>query len=109
MAWKFIFYGVENFVWFFHGVEVLFPRCGSLGDRIFARGRADGYFGLFSCIVRQKFFHAMEDFFPIFPRYGRFYGDFSTLWKIFLGIFHAMEDFLPWCGKCVSWVAERVA
>jgi ABC-type spermidine/putrescine transport system permease subunit I len=42
------------------------------------------------------FFHAMEDFFPHhgknglnFPRYGRFYLQSSTLWKIF---FHSVEN-----------------
>jgi hypothetical protein len=31
----------------------------------------------------------MENFFAIFPRYGKFLGDFSTLWKTF---FHSVEN-----------------
>ena len=55
---------------------------------------------------RTPSFHAMEDFLPILPRYGRFSSTlwkisvvFSTLWKIFRQFFHAMEDFLPHRGK----------
>jgi hypothetical protein len=48
----------------------------------------------------------MENYFAIFPRYGRFSSTvwkiqpcFSTLWKTFEQFFHAMEDFLPHRGK----------
>ena len=44
-------------------------------------------------------FHAMEDFLVIFPRYGRFFWEFSTLWKI---SFHGVESVF-------YGVAERVA
>lgn len=46
-----------------------------------------------------RFFHAMEDFLVIFPRYGRFFWEFSTLWKI---SFHGVESVF-------HGVAERVA
>jgi hypothetical protein len=35
----------------------------------------------------------MENFWRFFPRYGKFFGEFSTLWKTILKIFHAMENF----------------
>jgi hypothetical protein len=41
-------------------------------------------------------FHTMENFFPDFPRYGKFLGAFSTPWKTFAWFFHAMEKF---CGE----------
>jgi NDP-sugar pyrophosphorylase family protein len=51
-------------------------------------------------------FHAMENFSDIFPRYGRFSEEFSTLWKKVFhavenpdGFFHAVENFFPRCGK----------
>jgi len=34
----------------------------------------------------------MENFFALFPRYGKFFGDFSTVWKIFFQVFHSMEN-----------------
>ncbi len=37
-------------------------------------------------------FHSMEDFFEIFPRYGKNIVDFSTVWKIFPRVFHSMEN-----------------
>ena len=36
----------------------------------------------------------MENFFSLFPRYGRFLESFSMLWKIFPHFFHAMEEYL---------------
>ena len=36
----------------------------------------------------------METFFAIFPRYGKFFEDFSTVWKTFSKFFHAMENFI---------------
>ena len=47
-------------------------RHGSISDRILR------------CI-----FHAMENFFAVFPRYGKFLREFSTLWKTF---FHTVEN-----------------
>ncbi len=46
-------------------------------------------------------FHAMENFFPDFPRHGKIWTtpNFSTPWKIFLRIFHAMENYFPHRGK----------
>jgi len=51
----------------------------------------------------------MENFFAIFPRYGKYFStlwkkraEFSTVWKIFLRIFHAMEkifSIFPRYGK----------
>ena len=41
-------------------------------------------------------FHAMEN---SFPRHGKIYADFSTLWKIMAQVFHAMENFFPRYGK----------
>jgi len=52
-----------------------------------------------------RFFHAMENILEIFPQYGKFQVDFSTLWKKFLRFFHSMENFLasfPRYGKKVS-------
>jgi hypothetical protein len=43
----------------------------------------------------------MENFFAIFPRYGKLFCDFSTLWKTFSQFFHAMENYFPQCGKPV--------
>jgi hypothetical protein len=37
-------------------------------------------------------FHGMENFFEVFPRYGKLFDDFSTVWKTFLKFFHAMEN-----------------
>lgn len=34
----------------------------------------------------------METFFVFFPRYGKVWRDFSTLWKSFWRFFHAMEN-----------------
>ena len=34
-----------------------------------------------------------------FPQYGRFFDNFSMLWKIFSSVFHTMEEMFPWCGK----------
>ena len=34
-----------------------------------------------------------------FPQYGKYFGDFSTLWKIIGRFFHAMERMFPQCGK----------
>ena len=52
------------------------------------------------------FFHAMENFSDIFPRYGKISADFSTLWKKVFhavenpdGFFHAVEKRFPQCGK----------
>jgi hypothetical protein len=53
---------------------------------------------------------------PVFPRYGKVFGDFSMLWKkvfhtvekfgpaevVALKVFHAMEKYFPHCGK-VEW------
>ena len=36
-------------------------------------------------------FHTMEKFSRNFPQYGKYFLDFSTLWKIFGRFFHAME------------------
>ena len=36
----------------------------------------------------------MENFLRIFPQYGNFFRDFSTVWKTFLKFFHAMENFI---------------
>jgi hypothetical protein len=47
----------------------------------------------------------MENFSPDFPRYGKFFPGFSTLWKNFFRIFHAMEKFcldFPRHGKFLS-------
>ena len=41
------------------------------------------------------FLHAMEKCSPLFPRYGKLFPDFSTLWKTFRPFFHAMENFFP--------------
>jgi len=49
----------------------------------------------------------MENFFPDFPRYGKFLGEFSTPWKTFAWFFHAMEKFwasFPRHGKLFSTV-----
>jgi hypothetical protein len=44
----------------------------------------------------------MENWLGFFPRYGKLFAGFSTLWKTFLIFFHAMEkcfDFFPRHGK----------
>ena len=51
----------------------------------------------------------MENFFGIFPHYGKngpffpyngkSFGGFSTQWKNFSTVFHAMEKLFPRCGK----------
>jgi hypothetical protein len=33
---------------------------------------------------------------PIFPQYGRYFDDFSMLWKNFSTIFHTMEKLSFW-------------
>jgi len=38
-------------------------------------------------------------FFEIFPQYGKLCAIFSTLWKKFRRVFHAMENFFPHRGK----------
>jgi hypothetical protein len=35
----------------------------------------------------------MENFWAIFPRYGKLFRDFSTVWKTFSGFFHGVENF----------------
>jgi hypothetical protein len=48
-----------------------------------------------------RFFHAMEDFLPIFPRYGKIFHDFSMLWKNFhFGLFLVVF-------RLFSWAVER--
>ncbi|NCC92253.1 MAG: hypothetical protein EOM10_03055 [Opitutae bacterium] len=40
-----------------------------------------------------------------FPRYGKLFGEFSTVWKTFNDFFHAMENFLrnfPQYGKLLG-------
>ncbi len=47
-------------------------------------------------------FHRVENFFAVFPHYGKIFSDFSTLWKKFRRIFHSMEKifgFFPRYGK----------
>ena len=56
---------------------------------------------------RAHGFHTMENFSPIFPQHGKYFRDFSTLWKIFGRFFHAMEKvfgIFPHNGKNVSTV-----
>ncbi len=53
----------------------------------------------------RRVFHAMENFFRFFPRYGKLFSVFSTVWKTFRGFFHAMENFFgvfPQYGKLFS-------
>jgi hypothetical protein len=38
----------------------------------------------------------METFCAIFPCYGRFFADFSTVWKNISRFFHAMEKLSFW-------------
>jgi hypothetical protein len=45
-----------------------------------------------------RIFHAMENFFAVFPRYGKLFSNFSTVWKTF---FHTVEN----SARC----ARRVA
>lgn len=40
-------------------------------------------------IPARRIFHGMENFSAIFPRYGKLFRKFSTLWKIF---FHTVEN-----------------
>jgi hypothetical protein len=58
----------------------------------------------------------MENFFAIFPQYGRNVStlwkkrpDFSMLWKNFSPIFHTMEEMFPWCGKLGFWAVIECA
>ena len=57
-------------------------------------------------MTKTRVFHGMENFFAIFPYYGKIFStpwknrpDFSTQWKTFSGIFHTMERMFPRCGK----------
>ena len=52
--------------------------------------------------MRGAFFHSMENYFGIFPRYGKILSTvwknmpiFSTQWKNFQRFFHTMEKLLP--------------
>ena len=58
---------------------------------------------------RRGFFHAMENFFAVFPHNGKLFStvwkkqpDFSTQWKTFSRFFHTMEKKFPRCGKTSS-------
>jgi hypothetical protein len=53
----------------------------------------------------RRVFHGMENFLKVFPRYGKLFAGFSTLWKTFLDFFHSMENFFgffPQYGKLFS-------
>ena len=41
----------------------------------------------------------MENFFEVFPQYGKLFEEFSTAWKIFSDFFHAMENCFSHCEK----------
>ncbi len=50
----------------------------------------------------RGFFHSMENFFAVFPQYGKLFRVFSTVWKTFSRFFHSMENFFaffPQYGK----------
>ena len=36
----------------------------------------------------------MENFWRFFPRYGKLFEEFSTVWKTFMKFSHAMENFI---------------
>jgi len=47
----------------------------------------------------------MENFLRNFPQYGKYFSDFSTVWKTFCDFFHAMEKIsasFPRYGKLFS-------
>jgi hypothetical protein len=52
----------------------------------------------------------MENFWGNFPRHGKYFSEYSTLWKFFRLVFHSMENFFevfPRYGKLYPQLGKR--